>query len=253
MAATRAHGRRRTPAPHLQGLTPRCARCRHRRAHATRCARCDRGGSAAWSPTNCHPAVSDQLPACSEASSTLLCRNIRPFTVLKRLTFTPSCSCFRLQPPPNPPPDARRVSRPPARRRRGRSGQGIVRAVCTARGCVRSTRVQLHLLRLAQGAPAGAAGRRRHRAVKERVRGARGSAPGCWLSRCRVRPHLCEGACVRAPSGCATRGDRPRVPARVDPECRAVAWRKMPTPSLRAVASEGSSEATAIWRVVEGG
>jgi len=117
-------------------------------------------------------------------------------------------------------------------------------AVCTARGCVRSTRVQLHLLRLAPGAPAGAACRRRHRAVKERVRGARGSAPGRWLSRCRVRPHLCEGACVRAPSGCATRGDRPRVPARVDPECRAVAWRKMPTPSLRAVASGGSSEAT---------
>ena len=54
----RAHtGRRRTPAPHQQGLTPRCARCRHRRAHATRCARCDRGGSAAWSPTNCPPPI----------------------------------------------------------------------------------------------------------------------------------------------------------------------------------------------------
>lgn len=52
-----------------------------------------------------------------------------------------------------------------------------------------------HNLRPTSLAAAGTHCRRRYRALQERDGGACCPAPGSWISRCRVRSHLCQGVC----------------------------------------------------------
>jgi hypothetical protein len=84
--------------------------------------------------------------------------------------------------------------------RGGAPGSGADKVSCYARDTHTRTAPARHQLRLTSLAAAGTHCRRRYRALQERDGGACCPASGRWISRCRVRPHLCQGVCRRSPS-----------------------------------------------------
>ena len=84
--------------------------------------------------------------------------------------------------------------------RGGAPGSGADKVSCYARDTHTRTAPARHQLRLTSLAAAGTHCRRRYRALQERDGGACCPASGRWISRCGVRPHLCQGVCSHTPS-----------------------------------------------------